>query len=486
MNLSCPHCTQPLELTPEVLAELAGSVDFPCPECGGAVPLPVDSPPAEETAMEKPVEAPADEMMKPAADMLTRRKVALELFQQANRRVLILGSAAMLVLGGVAGMLVHHFSGNRVDLNQDITNEILKNKFFTDLIASGATTMEQLRRVERIEAHGPGFIGLSREELTWEQAQDLARATAARMLPVETPSENRAPWRSPVMQRLVNFLEQRFPAARGRTVWVMQNSDANLPQVFHAPDVSHVTTRERPRRVFLHWMQLPKAPDKGANVSALRFEGRQAVVVQDHADFHEIETRDELSIEAWIRVHRLDRKIFPILDKSDTTDGFGWYFELNGDTVTFTSGWRGGLAFKWQAPLWQWCHVAFSYRRTEGRAHLYVNGRPSGEVAFNAEVQPTTETPLYIGRGISGVNEFTIGDIDEVRLWKRALSADEVLERYQSQLKGDELGLVGCWRFDEGSGSSTRDLAARHNTSLSPAEAPPVWETSVPKLSPPL
>jgi hypothetical protein len=368
-------------------------------------------------------------------------------------------------------------------LNQDITNQILKNKFFTDLIASGGTTMDQLRKVARIEMKGQGFIGLSREELTWEQAQEFARSTGSKVLAVESPSENKAPWGDPTMQRLVNFLEHRFPAAQGSTVWVMQNSASKQPRVFHAPDVSLVSTSERPRKVFLDWMQLPKPPDKGANVSALRFEGRQAVMVEDHADFHDIEKNDELTIEAWIRVHRFDQRIFPIVDKSNRTNGYGWYFELNGDLITFIGGQGPGAQVKWQAPLWIWSHVALSYRRSEGLARFYVNGKLAAEVAYNADVQPTTLTPLYIGQGISGVNEHTLGDIDEVRLWKRSLRAEEVAESFQRQIKGDEQGLIGCWRFDESSGTSTKDLSGRHKTSLSPQDAPPAWETSVPYLA---
>jgi hypothetical protein len=142
-----------------------------------------------------------------------------------------------------------------------------------------------------------------------------------------------------------------------------------------------------------------------------------------------------------------------------------------------------GAQAKWQAPLWGWSHVALCYRRSEGRARFYANGKLAGEVAYNADVQPTTPTPLYIGQGISGVNEHTFGDIDEVRLWKRALSADEVAKGFQSQIKGDESGLVGCWSFDEGTGTGTKELAGRHKTSLFPQAAPPAWETSVPYLA---
>ena len=40
MNLTCPHCSQTLELTPDVLAALQGQPHFACPMCEGQVAVP--------------------------------------------------------------------------------------------------------------------------------------------------------------------------------------------------------------------------------------------------------------------------------------------------------------------------------------------------------------------------------------------------------------------------------------------------------------
>ncbi len=258
MNVSCPHCSQVIEISPEVLPAWQAVPHFPCPACGGAVstePLRIPAPSPAPAAAASPQPA----LPTPAKDM-TARAVALKMFQQANRRMLIMGTAGLLALGGLAGYLVFQFSGNRVDLDQKITNQILKNKFFTDLIASGATTMSQLRKVARIDAQGAGYIGLSREEYTWEQALEFARSTGSKLLAVETPSENKAPWLDPTMKRLAGLLEHHFPAAQGSTVWVMQNSEAEQPRVYYSQGVSLVSTGDRPRKVFLEWRPKSQAP----------------------------------------------------------------------------------------------------------------------------------------------------------------------------------------------------------------------------------
>ena len=43
--------------------------------------------------------------------------------------------------------------------------------------------------------------------------------------------------------------------------------------------------------------------------------------------------------------------------------------------------------------------------------------------------------------------------IDEVRIWKIARSGEEIAAAMRQRLKGDESGLIGDWRFDEGEGT---------------------------------
>lgn len=258
MIFTCSQCSQPIEIDDAELVGLSEGIMINCPACDAQVPMPATS---AAPVQIPPASAAPPAVASPASGSASASNQAAALmFQKLNRRMIILGAAALLALGGLAGYLAFQLRGDRVELNQDITNQILKNKFFTDLIASGGTTMDQLRKVARIEMKGQGFIGLSREEYTWEQAQEFARSTGSKVLAVESPSENKAPWVDPTMQRLVNFLEHRFPAAQGTTVWVMQNSAEKQPRVFHAPDVSLVSTSERTRKVFLDWRPPPPKP----------------------------------------------------------------------------------------------------------------------------------------------------------------------------------------------------------------------------------
>jgi hypothetical protein len=73
--------------------------------------------------------------------------------------------------------------------------------------------------------------------------------------------------------------------------------------------------------------------------------------------------------------------------------------------------------------------------------------------ALHREPTPETNSTSLIG-GIrfplwnSGANRFT-GQIDEVRIWDRPLTQEEIQANMNRRLVGDEDGLLAYWNFDE-------------------------------------
>ena len=56
-----------------------------------------------------------------------------------------------------------------------------------------------------------------------------------------------------------------------------------------------------------------------------------------------------------------------------------------------------------------------------------------------------------------------IGFADELRIWNIALTIEELRENLHRCIAGDEEGLVGYWRFDEGSGTVAGDSSINNN-----------------------
>ncbi|MFX0200112.1 MAG: LamG-like jellyroll fold domain-containing protein, partial [Candidatus Hodarchaeota archaeon] len=99
-----------------------------------------------------------------------------------------------------------------------------------------------------------------------------------------------------------------------------------------------------------------------------------------------------------------------------------------------------------------WYHVAGTY---DGDIlSLYVNGElidtnnnPSGSIDLQ-------DPDLTIGTWSTLIDSF-IGVVDEVRIWNRALTGEEILEY--------TFGLMGEWNFNEGSGSIAFDTSGFNN-----------------------
>ena len=91
----------------------------------------------------------------------------------------------------------------------------------------------------------------------------------------------------------------------------------------------------------------------------------------------------------------------------------------------------------------KWHHVTLTWKRNTALGFSsYLDGnlvesRDSSDVPI-----PDYETNVYFG-SFNGVGEFTNGQLDEITIWSRALSAEEVKQSYKVQYTGKESGLIG-------------------------------------------
>lgn len=159
-----------------------------------------------------------------------------------NRNLLILGSAALLVLGGL-GFFLASRDWNIFNTEQRITKEIIHNTYFQNLIASGMTAQKDLEAMAVIRPHGDGFIGVSKEALSWEQAVELAGKSGSQVLSVdEVADESR--------EQVLAWLESTFRSHLSSSIWVSEHGDA---RVLDGMDVLEATALDRNLKAFFHW-----------------------------------------------------------------------------------------------------------------------------------------------------------------------------------------------------------------------------------------
>ena len=160
-----------------------------------------------------------------------------------NRNLLVLGVVTLVVLGGVAAFLASKNGGNIFNTFQNITNQIIHNSYFTQLIASGATTEKDLEDIAEIRPYGDGFIGISKEAFDWEQAQDLAKRTGAQVLAVDAAGIGSKP-------ELLTWLGTTFSNHLSAPTWVRDRWDGS---VLAGLEVLAVKELDGSRKVLLHW-----------------------------------------------------------------------------------------------------------------------------------------------------------------------------------------------------------------------------------------
>ena len=181
-----------------------------------------------------------------------------------------------------------------------------------------------------------------------------------------------------------------------------------------------------------------------------------------------------LTIEMWVKLTSL----------SDTAGIFSskGSFTASAQQYAIWTGWLGSylkffrtdgasypaVAMSPAPPLNEWIHIVAV---SDTKLRWYLNGNPRGEV--NLTITPLTDTTNARIIGRVSANYFN-GSIDSVRIYNRALSAEEVRYHYN---RG---GPVAHWRFDEGEGQTAFDETGNNNdgtlgASTAAATDDPTW-----------
>src|ERR1017187_2853035 len=108
-----------------------------------------------------------------------------------------------------------------------------------------------------------------------------------------------------------------------------------------------------------------------------------------------------------------------------------------------------------------WHHAALVVDANSGR--IFLDGNLVASSNWLGSAGATTSTaPLTLGALANGYP--FVGDVDEVTLWSRALTATELVAQKNLPLVGNEANLVGYWKLDEGTDNTTFDATINAHT----------------------
>ena len=176
--------------------------------------------------------------------------------------------------------------------------------------------------------------------------------------------------------------------------------------------------------------------------------------------------QEDFTIEMWVRAWNFveNRKI---IGKANADDGT---FD-NGYVMGFIEGQVYAEYFNpslQQVPITgsgtmpvdsAYVHMASVYSVSEGKLFNYINGELSGETDMFPSAGVAIELSAFI-IGNAPWDEVSFqfyGDLDEVRVWDKALTEDEIKASMHFKLMGDEEDLVAYYPFDDASGATVPD-----------------------------
>ena len=182
--------------------------------------------------------------------------------------------------------------------------------------------------------------------------------------------------------------------------------------------------------------------------------GTRQVVVPDNAS---LDISSAMTIEAWCNWSNLSGyQVIVLKATSGSWSGGYGLSTLNGQLFAHLAGWSYLHQTGYTVPTNQWVHVAATFDGTTSK--VYVNGALIATKAVTATI-PTNDLSMGIGCDI-GVSGYTFsGQLDEVRIWNRALTLSDIQAKMNCEIPGAAVGLVANYHFNQG-------IAAGNNTTV--------------------
>lgn len=130
----------------------------------------------------------------------------------------------------------------------------------------------------------------------------------------------------------------------------------------------------------------------------------------------------------------------------------------NGATLRFTVNGQWGLGLVPYPNDGEWHHVTGTYDKNAGKIRTYIDGEQLKESPYNVSIPPSADA-LRIGGRSDLYTQNMKGLIDEVCIYNRALSPEEIQNVKKGGCVANMNGIVGYWPFDDGEGNIAMDFS---------------------------
>ncbi len=171
-------------------------------------------------------------------------------------------------------------------------------------------------------------------------------------------------------------------------------------------------------------------------------------------DSDALDITDEITLEAWIKASSWgDITEGNIISKKGNYSGYALRCGDNGK-LNFLLGINGAweqLTSDEIMQLNQWQYIAATFK--DSTMKIYINGDLVGEQQTSGNISANNQL-LMIGSSPKHRNKTFMGNIDEIKIYNIAKSAEEIRRSINLPVSVDENGLVAYWQFISNNGST--------------------------------
>jgi len=170
--------------------------------------------------------------------------------------------------------------------------------------------------------------------------------------------------------------------------------------------------------------------------SAYNFDGiNNNLLISGSSSLNSIETLNKITIAGWFNNKNINvNSVFSFVNKYNPEFDSGWEIILaenyaNWSTDAYVETTNTCIP---TLPVQSWEHIAITYDQSTSTVVLYVNGINICTKNCSSTINNTNDGPLYFGYSPGGPDEYSTGYLDDIAIYNRALTDQEITNLYNS------------------------------------------------------
>ena len=177
------------------------------------------------------------------------------------------------------------------------------------------------------------------------------------------------------------------------------------------------------------------------NSNALNFDG-----INDKVTLNSnlLPATTELTYELWMKPNATSGVL---LAHESWNTGY-IHFQFHGSQIGFDVNGGNDNIFNYVFSSNTWYHIAAVYSSTAHTLKFYVNGVLQSTVVNNSFPSVVGNVPITIGSWNN--DRYFSGNMDDIRIWNVARTDSQIQSAMNSELTGNESGLVAYFNFNQG------------------------------------